>query len=392
MPDVPRILIDTVLNSLPVGLLVLGPRGEVLTANPALSDILGYPRDEIVQKGWVGLFLDDASHDELTQALLDVVQQRQVHHKRHVRYQTPRGEVRHLEVVSSVLLEQSGGQAEGLVVIFQDNTLLEQAHANEKKALEENRRLEHLRVESLNQLAMSIAHQIRNPVMTIGGFASLAQRHVDDHNKIVVYLNMVMDAAKRLETMADAVRDYAGIGPPQSSWILLRDLVLSAMAVLEDKAAQHGRRVCWDAKLADIELLVDGGQLRRALDAVLENALEASLAGAVAAPFQKITRDAPGDGVSTTADDPAVPMTVSCVRKNGVVILRVQDHGRGIATQDLPHVREPFFTTKAVGAGMGLSLAERILQEHQGRLDMTSTPGQGTIVSLVLPDASASSG
>lgn len=387
MPDVSRILIDTVLSSLPVGLLVLGPRGEVLTANTALSDILGYPHDEIVQKGWAGLFLDDASHDELTQALLDVVQQRQVHHKRHVRYRTPRGEVRFLEVVSSVLLEQAGG----LVVIFQDNTLLEQAHANEKKALEENRRLEHLRVESLNRLAMSIAHQIRNPVMTIGGFADLAQRHADDHHKTLGYLNMVMDAAKRLEAMADAVRDYAGIGPPQTRRVLVRDLVVSAMAVLEHTAAQHGSRICWDTKLADIELLVDAGQLRRALDAVLENALEASLEG-VAPSFQNISQDASGNGGGVTADDPAIPITVSCDRKNGTVVLRIQDHGRGIAAPDLPHVCEPFFTTKAVGAGMGLSLAERILQEHQGRLDMTSTPGQGTTVSLVLPDASATPG
>ncbi len=391
MPQVPRILIDTILNSLPVGLLVLGPRGEVLTANPALSDILGHPRDKIVQKGWAGLFLDDANNDELTQALLDVIQQRQVNHKRHVRYQTPRGEARCLEVVSSVLLGQAGGQAEGLVVIFQDNTLLEQAHANEKKALEENRRLAHLRVESLNRLAMSIAHQIRNPVMTIGGFTGLAQRHADDHHKTLGYLNMVMDAAKRLEAMADAVRDYAGIGPPQTRRVLVRDLVVSAMAVLEHTAAQHGSRICWDTKLADIELLVDAGQLRRALDAVLENALEASLEG-VAPSFQNISQDASGNGGGVTADDPAIPITVSCDRKNGTVVLRIQDHGRGIAAPDLPHVCEPFFTTKAVGAGMGLSLAERILQEHQGRLGIASTPGQGTTVSLVLPDSWGATG
>lgn len=365
MPFVSKILIDAVVNSLPVGLLILGPRGSIVSVNPALCTILGHERTQLEGRAWAECFLNDPKNDELTQALLDVIQQRQVNRNHFVTYHSPQGEAKYLEVISCLLRDHD--QLEGLVVVFQDNTQLELAHANEKKALEDNRRLETLRTEALNQLAMSVAHQIRNPVMTIGGFAGLAQRHGDDPEKVGLYLKMITDAAKRLETMAEAVRRYAAIAAPQLACIALDGVVRKAMADLEEKAVQCDQGVAWQVDLESICLDGDSEQLHLALYAVLENALEAK--------------------PSTQHDDTAwaVPITVSLTSLNNHAVVSIQDQGRGIASQDLPHVCEPFFTTKAVGAGMGLSLAKRILQEHRGSLEITSQEGQGTRVVLSLP-------
>jgi len=69
------------------------------------------------------------------------------------------------------------------------------------------------------------------------------------------------------------------------------------------------------------------------------------------------------------------------------IYLEVKDEGRGITAKDLPHVTDPFFTTRrdSGGTGLGLSISARIIKEHGGRLDVVSTPGQGTTVRVILP-------
>lgn len=207
--------------------------------------------------------------------------------------------------------------------------------------------------------------------MTIGGFLDLALRRGDDQKKVALYLNLAMDAAKRLESMAGAVGRYAAVGRPRIETFDLCGLLREAMHTLDQKAAGLGKTIAWSMELTDISLQGDPAQLGAALSAVLENALEAS-------------HGAPDAAKDITADN-AIPIALSLCVADAQAILRVRDHGRGIPAKDLPHVCEPFFTTKAVGAGMGLSLAKRILQEHRGRLDIVSQEGRGTTVTLTLP-------
>jgi signal transduction histidine kinase len=76
---------------------------------------------------------------------------------------------------------------------------------------------------------------------------------------------------------------------------------------------------------------------------------------------------------------------VTLGRKNGSAVIEVSDNGRGISPQHLPNIFRPFFTTKGDGTGLGLSLARRIVEDHQGRIDVTSTVGKGTTFMVCLP-------
>ena len=78
-------------------------------------------------------------------------------------------------------------------------------------------------------------------------------------------------------------------------------------------------------------------------------------------------------------------VTVTLSSMNGKAIVEVSDNGRGIEPIDLPNIFRPFFTTKGEGTGLGLSLARRIVEDHQGRIDVTSTLGKGTKFAVVLP-------
>jgi len=74
------------------------------------------------------------------------------------------------------------------------------------------------------------------------------------------------------------------------------------------------------------------------------------------------------------------------IRQQGkTAVIEVADNGRGIAPEHLPNIFRPFYTTKGEGTGLGLSLARRIVEEHHGRLDVTSTPGKGSSFAVVLP-------
>jgi signal transduction histidine kinase len=66
-------------------------------------------------------------------------------------------------------------------------------------------------------------------------------------------------------------------------------------------------------------------------------------------------------------------------------VIEVADNGRGIPADHLPHIFRPFYTTKGEGTGLGLSLARRIVEDHQGRINVTSTVGKGTTFAVVLP-------
>jgi polar amino acid transport system substrate-binding protein len=83
----------------------------------------------------------------------------------------------------------------------------------------------------------------------------------------------------------------------------------------------------------------------------------------------------------------AIRVSTSIYEENGSVVLRVKDQGKGIPSESLPHITDPFFTTKqdSGGVGLGLSISERIVEEHGGRMIFTSEVGEGTQVEVILP-------
>ena len=78
-------------------------------------------------------------------------------------------------------------------------------------------------------------------------------------------------------------------------------------------------------------------------------------------------------------------ITVTLERQGANAVVEVADNGRGIAPEHLPNIFRPFYTTKGDGTGLGLSLARRIVEDHQGRIDVTSVVGKGTTFAVVLP-------
>ena len=342
-----------------MGLLVINPDGAIVTSNGAASEILGYACHMFEGKGWGDLFLEDSRNQAFNQIILDVIEEKKVNLHRRVPYVQPGGKTLQLSITGSFLRENE--QIAGIVLILHDVTELQLLHDREKQVLREKHRLDHERAEGLTRLAMAIAHQIRNPVMSIGGFAMRILSKIDENSPIAVYLKNILSDAERLEAIVRVVSEYTRIPTAKPVRVSISDILEKEVAQLQAKAAELSKRVTWSLELSVMEFGVDPALFRRAIYEVLLNAME-----------------------FLEGDEGSVTIFLS-EEPNGLR-MEVVDDGIGIPEKDMPYVFDPFFTTKAVGVGMGLCLVRRIIGEHGGDVRIDSTPGKGTKIIMRFPD------
>ena len=236
---------------------------------------------------------------------------------------------------------------------------LRKSEEHNREIVESMHRLQRERSMNLEKLAVSVAHQIRNPITAIGGFANMLLKPESSSETASARVQVILEEVEKLEQMVKAVAAYAELGPTKRVKVSGTALLRTARERLELEAAATGRTVEWKED-CEGELWANADILLDALRAILVNSLEFN----------------PG---------PVVPIRVGAGLEGGSWRLAVSDRGNGIAAEDLPYIFDPFFTTKAKGVGMGLCLAQRIIIEHQGKLEVKSVPGRGTDVFVTLP-------
>jgi PAS domain S-box-containing protein len=213
---------------------------------------------------------------------------------------------------------------------------------------------------AVGQMVATVGHEIRTPLMLIGGFARQLQKEAHLGPAARRKVDIIAEEAQRLEGMLNDLKDMSR--PQRYEWDELDpgvvvDHVRELMAPEVDRQGR-GLEVTIPPGLPRI--IGDKNRLSQVLINLLQNALHASPKGA------KV----------------AVEIVPSPL---GGVLIHVRDQGQGIEPQDLERVFEPFFTTKKRGTGLGLPVAKRIVTEHGGRLKIKSTVGQGTTVTVDLP-------
>ena len=236
----------------------------------------------------------------------------------------------------------------------------EQALIDVQKAGREVQAQVTLRFESLQKISSAVAHQLRNPTTIIGGLAGLLMKKPPLKDHYLDYLDGIIDAARRIEHITAAVKEYSSIHLGQTQTAPAGRILEDALAAGQELAASLNVPVRFEVLGADVPVFGDFELLSMALREVAVNAVEAL----------------PQQGGSVRLE--ARPAGAGAE-------LVVTDDGHGIAQDELPHLLDPFFTTKSVGVGMGLTKANRAVQEHGGTLDIKSEPGGGTAVTLALP-------
>jgi two-component system C4-dicarboxylate transport sensor histidine kinase DctB len=239
------------------------------------------------------------------------------------------------------------------------------------------RRIDREREESLRQLADSIAHQIRNPLLGIGGNANLLKRKLPEDESIKAHLGTIIRCCLELEQVVASVRDYIDIVPAATVPFDVEVMVAKSVSTAMAGVNPPDEAVIWHINLEAAELPLDESLVGKALHEILTNALEA--------------RDEDTVAIEITGKQGTPRLcTEETMAPNGkCYVLTVCDSGKGISTEIFPHVMDPFFSTKPHGTGLGLAKAKRVVQIFHGGLAIRSPvpehAGCSTMVQLILP-------
>jgi signal transduction histidine kinase len=226
---------------------------------------------------------------------------------------------------------------------------------------------------TMGELAASIAHELNNPLATVSLRVEslLAQAAEDDARRRA--LSIIEQEVERMGILVSNLLQFSRRGQQQVSSLDVREELDNTLELIYYHLRNH--RITVVRQFApDVPLLhADRQQLRQVFLNLLTNASDAMPQGGT------LTL-----GVALGVQEPEVP----------AVVMTFTDTGVGIAPEDMPKVLEPFFSTKPEGKGTGLGLAicRRIIQEHRGTIEVSSTVGQGTTIRLTLPIANGPNG
>lgn len=228
------------------------------------------------------------------------------------------------------------------------------------------------KLESLGVLAGGIAHDFNNFLTIVQCNLELAETHLDSGEPVHEILEQTAVACRRATALASQLLTFGKGGAPVRRTAGVAPLIRDAVALV-----CAGSRVSLKADIAD-ELWsaeIDAEQISQALHNILLNARQAMPEGGV---------------IEVRAENVVEDAGSEILTAGNYVRISVRDQGCGIQPDLVPRIFDPYFTTKQTGCGLGLATAHAIVAKHNGRIAVTSQPGQGATFSMYLP-ASASS-
>lgn len=323
--------LNAILDSMSDGVIAVGTDGVVTTFNRAAAAILGRSPAEVIGRSYADMF-GRACGSDAGPRVRDL--------ENSAGQQVPVSEKR------SPIADRSGEQL-GTVHVFQDLSEIEALR-------EEVRRKD--RLAALGEMAATVAHEIRNPLGGIRGFAALLERDIDEVDPRQRLVQKILAGTKSLDRVVNDLLEYTRPLDLSLERHACRYLVQSAIGYLQNVPAGIALENRVDP---DITLRVDGHRIRQVLLNILLNAVQSM------------------DGTGS--------IEIWADTDDGRATLHVKDSGCGIREEDLARVFMPFYTTREKGTGLGLAVAAKTVESHGGAIEVSSAVGAGSTFHLRLP-------
>jgi signal transduction histidine kinase len=211
-------------------------------------------------------------------------------------------------------------------------------------------------------MAAGMAHEIRNPLVSIGGFVRRLNRRFQDDSQVQTYFQVIINEVERLEKTLNEILDFSQDTRGRFQEADLNRIVEGALELIRREL--EASQVTVQKELTPVpKVYCDERQIRHVFYNLLLNALQAMPQGGVLT-------------IRTTSPaDPDQPW----------VVCEIRDTGGGIPPELLHNIFNPFFTTKASGSGLGLSIVHKIITRHYGEVDIDNRPGEGVSFFIKLP-------
>ncbi len=332
---------DEVIANMPAGLITVGKNMEIISRNGAALEILGP-----VNQGDIKLPPEMAV---LVKGLREATQKRAgeisctVHGDRQLL----------LDVTASSIFSE-GGMQSGYLFLFHDLTEFKAM----KKEVDRNRRLA-----AVGKLAAGVAHEIRNPLSSIKGFATWFLERYEDIPEDREVAGIMIQEVERLNRAVTQLLEFARPVPVVKKRVNIKEMIDHSLRLIAPdlKKQQIVMKTLFETDT--VWLNTDPDRVNQILLNLYLNSLQAM--------------DSRG----------ALSISVTNARGRNGIVIRVADTGRGISPGDLDKIFDPYFTTRSNGTGLGLAMVYRAVEALGGDIWVESSPGEGTRFFIQLDDA-----
>ncbi len=338
---------DNLVENMPMGLVAIDPEEQIASFNQTAESMLGISADEAFGKRLPEIlplsFQDFFNQLKTESGPINRELEASLNNERNLP----------LEVIGTALTGEDGA-ALGWVILFRDLTEIQHL----KKEIARSQRLA-----SIGRLAAGVAHEIRNPLSSIKGFATYFKERYRDTPRDQQTAEIMIQEVERLDRVIGQLLEFARPMSIQKRATQLDGLIRHSMKMVEGDARQKGIALNVESDPRINTVQIDPDRIKQVLLNLYLNALEAMEGG--------------GD----------LSVAFRRVDTNQSIQITVSDTGPGIKPEDLPHLFDPYFTTKTSGTGLGLAIVHKIIESHKGEIQVKSQRGEGTTITMVIPQA-----
>ncbi|MDO8964985.1 MAG: ATP-binding protein [Coriobacteriia bacterium] len=338
---------QSILRSVTSGVVTVGPDASIATVNPAAERILGVNEEQLVARALGATFRDDGG---LTLDVRKVLEGRSPRTMRDVTLTTAGGKVVHTQASVS-RMRDIGGRKLGAVVTIED--------VSDIRALTDQL-IRADRLAAMGELTAGVAHEVRNPLGIIRASVQLMEDAECSRERVHEAAEVIKQEIDRLDKVIKALLDFGRPAQPTMRPVDVRQ-VLEEVVLFSRTFASRGKvDIAEEYGPGVPDVFADPEQLKQVFVNLISNAVQAMA-------------ETGGDlVVATGADD-------------GFVFVRFTDDGPGIEADMLGKVFDPFVSTRDDGTGLGLTIVHRIVDDHDGHIEVASEPGAGTAFTVWLP-------
>jgi two-component system sensor histidine kinase HydH len=338
---------DNVVENMPIGLIALDDQRRIASYNQAAQSILGFETDTVVGRRAAQILPDQIAEEvEALTAAGDVVE-------KEIDCRLADGRLIPLALSASVLYD-GDHRFLGFVLLLKDlrevTALRREIHRNQRLA-------------SVGRLAAGVAHEVRNPLSSIKGFATYFKQRYREKPEDQQVAGIMIQEIDRLNRVIGQLLDFARPIKVVAKAVAVPQLVADSLKLVEAQAKE--KTIGIETILAPqlLTVFLDPDRIKQVLLNLYLNALDAMEAGGRLS-------------VSAAAED-----------HNRWIVFRVSDTGHGISKENQSQIFDPYYTTKSTGTGLGLAIANNIVDAHGGRIEVDSAAGEGTTVTVRIPVA-----
>lgn len=331
---------DNVIENMPSGLVSINLDHEITSMNKTANDILGEDLTSSVPKLIELIKKQKISKEIIHQEMNLVVARNRIEDK-----------TIGLDITASPI-KDSENQITGFLFLFKDLTQIKEL----KKQVETNRRLA-----AIGKLAAGVAHEIRNPLSSIKGFATYFGKRYEENSSDRQTADIMVEEVERINRSITQLLEFAKPMRVEKKPVDINVMIEHSLKLVHHDIVQKKIQTKVDINLESPLIYTDGDRMNQVLLNLYINAIQAM------------------------EEDGKLGIRVKEKEQQGVIEIMVKDNGAGIGKETLNLIFDPYFTTRPTGTGLGLSIVHTIIENLGGSIKVQSTEGKGSCFIINLP-------